>query len=358
MAAPAARSTVRRLGRAPDVVGTVVLVGCAAWALISAAGREARPEGMLLAVLAVTTGYVVGRISGSLVPVATASVMALGWLAGAIASSQDSFGTAVTVVSPPGDTGAVAALLVLAGGAACCAGTGARRPGARLALRLLALAIAGTGLLLGSVVGFIAALGVLLSSLAAARLRRRVPGLTGYALITVLVVGTSWAVAERALPEGLSVSLEGQLTQYRVELWHDAAGLAKDHPVRGAGPDRFGDLSPTAAQSLDNDGKPHSAPLQQAAEQGVVGVLLLGAVFGWLLYGLRRSPCSTPVVLTAGAALTALAALASVGNALSFTQVTAGAGLLAGLATARPAAGDGPPPGPALVDRTEAAADA
>lgn len=102
------------------------------------------------------------------------------------------------------------------------------------------------------------------------------------------------------------------------------------------GPGRFSELSPTVTQSLLPDGKPHSAPFQQAAEQGVVGVALLAAVFCWVLYALWRSPRPTPVVLTAGAALTALAAIAAVGNALSFTSVTAGAGLLAGLATARP----------------------
>ena len=84
------------------------------------------------------------------------------------------------------------------------------------------------------------------------------------------------------------------------------------------------------------DGKPHSAPLQQAAEQGLVGVVLLATVFGWVLYALWRTPRPTPVVLTAGAALTALAAIATVGDALSFTTVTVGAGLLAGFATARP----------------------
>lgn len=73
-----------------------------------------------------------------------------------------------------------------------------------------------------------------------------------------------------------------------------------------------------------------------------MGALLLGAAFGWLLYALWRSPRATPVVLSAGAALTALAAVATVGNALSFTPVTAGAGLLAGLATAR--SPDGAPP--------------
>ncbi|MEV7426631.1 O-antigen ligase family protein [Streptomyces sp. NPDC091212] len=355
MAAPAERSVLteaaRDRGRAADVLAAGALGGCAAWALISAAAGGGRPEGVLLAVLAVASGYVCGRICGSLVPVATATAMALVGLAGAVASSQGAFGAAVTVATPPGDAGAVTALLVLAAGAACCAASAARRPRTRSALWVLALVIAGVAILLGSVVGFLATLGVLLCSLAAARTRRRAVALAGFALLTAVVVGTGWAVAEQALPEGLSASLEGQLTQHRVRLWQDAAALAKEHPLLGVGPDRFGDLSAAAAQSPVNDGKPHSAPLQQAAEQGAVGVALLGAVYGGLLFALGRSRCSTPVVLTAGAALTALAALASVGNALSFTSVTAGAGLLAGLATARPAVAP-PPAAPAVWQDT------
>ena len=77
-----------------------------------------------------------------------------------------------------------------------------------------------------------------------------------------------------------------------------------------------------------------------AAQQGVVGVVLLAAVFGWLLYALWRSPRPTPVALTAAAALTALAAVATLGNALSFTAVAVGTGYLAGLATSRPYALD------------------
>ncbi|WP_046497100.1 O-antigen ligase family protein [Streptomyces odonnellii] len=333
---PLERSVVRERGSAPDVLGAAVLGGCALWALISAAGNGGRPEGVLLAVLAVTAGYACGRISGSLVPVGAASVTAVAGLAAAIASGHEGFGMALSVGTPPGDVGAVAGLLVLAAGAACCAAPAARPPAVRLALWLLALTITGAALLFGSIAGFIAVLGVVLCSLAAARTRRRAAGLAGLALVTALVVGMSWAVAEQALPEGLSVSIEGQLTQYRVALWQDAAELAEERPLLGSGPDRFGDLSPTATRALDSDGTPHSAPLQQAAEQGVVGVVLLGAVYGWLMYGLARSACSTPVALTAGAALTALAAVATVGNALSFTSVTAGAGLLAGLATARP----------------------
>ncbi|MEU8697035.1 O-antigen ligase family protein [Streptomyces sp. NPDC048680] len=337
-------------GNASDAAGAVILAACAIWSLVSATGRETRPEGVLLALLAVAAGFACGRICGTLLPVATATVAALAALVMALVWRDGMPGATATTDTAPGYTGAAAGLLVLAAGAACCAAAAARREPLRFTLRLLALGAACASLGLGSVAGCAAALGVLLCSLASARVRRRLPGLAGLALAAGLVVGISWAVAEDVLPDGLTISLEGQLTRNRVQLWQDAAHLAGQHPVRGIGPDRFAELSPTAQESLRSDGKPHSAPLQQAAEQGVVGVLLLGAAFGWLLYVLWRSPCSTPVVLTAGAALTALAALAGVGNALSFTPVTAGAGLLAGLASARQPIGDG---GPAPAIGTE-----
>ncbi|MFF3342705.1 O-antigen ligase family protein [Streptomyces flavidovirens] len=346
MAAPAVRSGARERGALTDAAGVVILGGCAVWSLVAAAGREARPEGVLLAVLAVAGGYACGRICGSLLPVAAASAAAIAALALAVPlraghGLPGDLAGAAAAGQRFGSTGASAALLALASGAACCAAWAARPRPLRLALRMLALGVAVTALVLGSVAGFAAALGVLLCSLAAGRVPRRGAGLAGLALAAGLVVGGSWAVTEDALPRGLTVSLEGQLTVNRVLLWRDALDLAKEHPARGAGPDRFGRLSPTAQQTPQSDGKPHSAPLQLAAEQGVAGVVLLGAAFGWLLYGLWRSPRDTPVVLTAAAALTAVAVLAGVGNALSFTAVTAGAGVVAGLATARRLSDDG-----------------
>jgi O-antigen ligase len=174
-------------------------------------------------------------------------------------------------------------------------------------------------------------------------MRHRGPGIAGLALAATTVTGLTWAVAGNAVPEGLAESLRGGLTPHRIELWREALHLAREDTALGVGPGRFGELSTTAAQSLLPDGKPHSAPLQLAAEQGVVGVVLLAAAFCWLLYALWRSPRSTPVVLTAGAALTVLAAISAVGNALSFTMVSVGAGLLAGLATAHPLADEASP---------------
>ncbi|MFB6946786.1 O-antigen ligase family protein [Streptomyces sp. NPDC060286] len=309
----------------------MILAACAIWSLISAAGRETGPEGVLLALLAVAAGFACGRICGTLLPVATATVAAVAALLLGLLSRHGVPGATATTDTAPGHAGAAAALLVLAAGAACCAAAASRQAPLRFALRLLALGAACAALTLRSVAGFAAAVGVLLCSLAAARMR---------ALATGLVVATSWAVAADALPQGLKVSLEGPLTAHRVQLWQDALELAGEHPVQGIGPGRFAALSPTVEQTVHSDGKPHSAPLQQAAEQGVTGVVLLGSSFGWLLYVLWHSPRSTAVVLTAGTTLTALAVLASVGNALSLTPVTAGAGLLAGLASARSPIGE------------------
>ncbi|MFJ6567597.1 O-antigen ligase family protein [Streptomyces sp. NPDC091292] len=312
----------------------VLLAACSVWSLITATAGAGRPEGVLLAVLAVAAAYACGRICGALLPVSAPGAGALAGVSLALLLPHTRLMPQET--SPLGRDGATAALLALATGAACCGAWAARRPAVRLALRLAAVGVVATALVLDSTAGFAVCVGVLLCSLAAARMRNRGLGLAGLGLATALTAGTTWAVAGGVLPYGLESALEGQLTPYRVLLWRDALDMAEARPALGAGPGRFGELSPTVAESLVPAGRPHSALLQQAAEQGVVGAGLLGAVFCWLLYALWRSPRSTPVVLTAGAALTAVAALATVGNALSFTAVTVGAGLLAGIATARP----------------------
>lgn len=331
----------RALARAPrphsgalDAAGIVILVCCGVWTLVAAAGRAARPEGTLLALLAVTAGYAAGRILGALLPVlapaaAAGAVLALVLVPPTRLSAHPD-------APPLGYANADAALLVLAVGAACCAAWAARGRAQRIGLRLAGLGAAVAALALGSAAGFAAGVAVTLCSLAAARMRRRVLGLCGLALAAALAVGGSYAVAEHTLPSGLSESLTGQLTQQRVDLWHEAVTLAVHHPLRGVGPERFAEESTALSSDTAADESPQSAPLQLAAEQGVPGAVLLAVAFGWLLCALWRSPRPTPVVLTAAAALTGLALLATVDHVLSYAVVTAGAGFLAGTATAHP----------------------
>ncbi|MET8828906.1 O-antigen ligase family protein [Streptomyces sp. NPDC004610] len=311
-----------------------VLGGCAIWSLITAAVQGGRPEGALLAVLAVAAGHAAGRIAGALLPVAAPGAAALAGIALPVTLPRLAPGPQP---GPPlGHLGATAALLTLAAGAACCAAWEASAPATRLLMRLLALAAAVTAAAVGSVTGAVACVVILLASLAAGRMRRRGPGVAGLALAAAGVTATTWAVAAKVLPDGPTRSLEGPLTAHRVELWREALRLLEREPLLGVGPGRFGELGPAPGTPLASDGKAHSALLQQAAEQGVIGVALLGAAFGWVLIALWQTARPTPVALTAGAALTAVAGIAAVGNALSFTAVTVGAGLLAGLATARP----------------------
>ncbi|MEU1852235.1 O-antigen ligase family protein [Streptomyces sp. NPDC019990] len=323
-----------------DAAGVAVLGVCAGWSLVTAAVHDGRPEGVLLAVLAVAAGYAAGRIGGALLPVGAPLAGALAGVGLTVAVPHLAPGPQIT--TPLGHAGATAAVLTLSAGAACCAAWAAPAPAVRFSLRLLAAGTAVLAGVLGSTTGCVTCFAVLLCSLVAGRTRRRGAGLAVLAAFAALVTAVTWAVAARAVPGGIVTALEGSLTPHRVQLWRDAWRLLLGDAALGAGPGRFGELSATSAQSSLSDGKPHSALLQQAAEQGVVGVALLAAAFGWMLYALWRGPRPTPVVLTAGSALTALAVIASVGNALSFTAVSVGVGLLAGMATARPLA-DEPP---------------
>ncbi|MBO0915343.1 O-antigen polymerase, partial [Streptomyces laculatispora] len=126
-------------GTASDAAGAVILAACAIWSLISAAGRETRPEGVLLALLAVAAGFACGRICGTLLPVTATTVAALAALVMALLWRDGVPGATATMDTAPGSTGASAGLLVLAAGAACCAAAAARRDSLRFTLRLLAL---------------------------------------------------------------------------------------------------------------------------------------------------------------------------------------------------------------------------
>ncbi|MFJ9037375.1 O-antigen ligase family protein [Streptomyces sp. NPDC102406] len=337
--AGAGRGMARRHGFG-DAAGLTVLGGCAVWSLVTATARGGRPEGTLLAVLAVAAGYACGRIGGALVPVAASAAAGIG---GLCLVAVDPHGVpAPETTAPLGHAGATAALFALSAGALCCAAWSARHRAPRIAWHVAAAGTAVPAAVVGSGAGTVACGGIVLCSLAAAGARRRPAGLVGFGLVTALVAALGAALAKGLLPSGPATTLADRLTPHRVLLWRDALRLAESEPLLGVGPGRFEELSRALPPSTPPDGKPHAALLQVAAEQGIVGAVLLAAAYGWVLYALWCSARPTPVVLAAGAALTAVAAMASVGNALSFTTVTAGVGLLAGIATAEPLT-DAPP---------------
>lgn len=337
---------------AVDVIGGLLLTGCASWSLYTASGRDAHPEGVLLGLLAVAAGYAAGRIAGAVAPVGSPAVIALA--VGVLALVAPGGLSGDPAAPPLHNADANGALIALAVGAACCAAQAARTPPAAgsspaatprharrllrpaFVLALLACALTAEAVTAGSTAAVLACLGTLILAVAVRMARRRLPALLLLGLCAVLA-GTAPLLLARSGTDPTASGGGPPVSAQRAALWHDAVQEAGGAPLRGVGPGRFTELSP-AAQDFSTPGGASSAALEVAAEQGVPGLCLLAASYGWMMWSLRRSPGSTPAALTAAGALTALAVEAAISPVLSFPGITAGAGLLVGMATARPLA--------------------
>jgi O-antigen ligase len=126
--------------------------------------------------------------------------------------------------------------------------------------------------------------------------------------------------------------VDSTLTERRLVLWNDALSIVSKRPLAGVGPGRFQLASPTARADADARWAHHGF-LQQAAETGVIGFVLLVALFLWGFFKLWAGPPDAIAVLGA-AALAALGIHACVDYVLHFPAVPMAAGLLVGAATA------------------------
>jgi O-antigen ligase len=299
-----------------DVVGFLLLAACAAWTDYCASGREAHPEGVLLGLLAVSAGYATGRITGALAPLGGLVVPAV-----AAAVFAPSFGVRIV-----GDD-AVAALLSLAVGAACCAGYAARERGLRWTARgcvLLAMVLAAESLLTNATLGALACGGTLVVAGSVYRTRNRGRALVLLGFCTLLAVGGVLLFAHSGGVDPAAGGPAAEVSAQRLALWRDAWHGVVQQPWRGVGPGDFA------------DGSASSAALEQAAEQGWPGLALLGGAYVWCLWALGRSPRPTPAVLSAAGAMTALGVQAAATPVLSVPAVVVCGGLLLGLGVARP----------------------
>jgi O-antigen ligase len=104
------------------------------------------------------------------------------------------------------------------------------------------------------------------------------------------------------------------ISEDRVALWHDALTIVAREPFLGVGVGGFATTSDTASADLDLRWA-HNEFLQTAAEAGLVGFVLLIAVFVWGFYGLWAAP-SHVITALAAAALALLAIHASVDHVL------------------------------------------
>lgn len=312
-------------------VGGITLIGLMlAWTLVTSIQREgARP----VPVLALLVGVVVVAGGARWLPTdARARVPGLVAVAvgGALALSFPEVLRAGG--APTGYANANATLASLGAVSAMAAGALNPRRG-RVAWLLLAVMLAGAVGATGSVAGLLTLAVVVVLALGAGLSRSTTAAVVGGLVAVSLTLGATTAIAEGADPLGL-----GHRSALRGDLWASALDAIRDHPLRGLGPGGYEHLAPVSG---DADLRwAHHGYLQQGADQGIPGLVLLLALVGWgyaRLWASRGSPAAR--VLTGASALTIVCLHASVDHVLHHAVVPLVAGLLFGWSIA-PAASD------------------
>lgn len=317
-------------------IGAVLLVVLLVWAQVSAAvaGGSAGPFSWLL--ISCAGAYGIGFLAGRRWAFVVAATVGVGVALAFVLSPGSFSGRPLAAPLHYGNAnGALAAV-----GAAACALLATRlRPAA---LRWVTFAVAASFVAVAvatrSQAGAIAAL-VVIVVVALALVTRRTRALALAVPVAVAAVALASIALGAAHRQGAETQpslvhqAERALSERRVALWHDALVLTADHPVVGVGPGRFAEESPVARSDTDTAWA-HSGWLQQSAEQGLVGLLLLGGLVVWAWLPLLAAARSGSVTAVAGsAALGALLLCAGVDYVLHFAVLPILAAALVATAT-------------------------
>jgi O-antigen ligase len=321
-----------------------VAIIAAGWGFLAATGRAARPWPQALLLVATAGVYAGAHLVAGRRPAAVPATVAMGVLV--LFAANPSFTSGEPLAGPLGYGNANAAMLVQGSVAAAMCLVLIRHPLHRAFGALALLGLAAATVPTRSSAGVALAAVVVVAAAAA----------TVVAPVRTVVAGTAIAVAVVFLATvALGVSFSGAdggvvdrtvaetLTSRRAALWYDAARITRAAPLRGAGPGRFADESPVARSDADARWA-HSLLLQQAAETGLPGALLLLALIALTLAELYHAGGSPPARMLAAVGLGALLLHASIDYVVHFPAVPLAAAALAGAASATPRLGRSSPP--------------
>jgi O-antigen ligase len=145
-------------------------------------------------------------------------------------------------------------------------------------------------------------------------------------IVVTIVVGSLYT-RDRSTP--LARLVDATVTERRQALWHDALVLTAGHPILGVGPGRFGVESPVARSDRDEPWA-HEEFLQASAEMGVLGGVLLAAIFGLGFARLAVRPHVDAIAVLAAASLAVLGVHACIEYVLQRPAVPFAAAALVG----------------------------
>jgi O-antigen ligase len=319
-----------------DAVGVGIATALAAWTWVASTveGGDPVPKILLLAGCAVV--YALARLVSPFARfIAPAAVVAMAAIV-VIASPDEVFGRSPFVI-PFGYAhftwaffvqASVAALMmaavpgplmirVLAGIAALALatipfGTVVAGPAVVVAILAVALVLGRPPWARLAVIacGVVAAVGLTGTALLGARYT----GLERHGTLEALLHATSNACNGRECSPAGVESVERlvyrAVAERRVALWHDAVVLIQEQPLFGVGPGRFSSASPIASTDRDEPWA-HQEFLQQGAETGWPGLVLLVLLFAWGFARLAAVGHPDPVTVLGAVSLALLALHAS-----------------------------------------------
>jgi hypothetical protein len=329
-------NTSGRRGRELDRIAVTLLLLLATWALVSASGRSgSRPGPVVLLVASSGALVVAGRLVGRRARAAVPGVVAVG-VGGAVLLTLPEIWAAGGAPTGYGNANACLASLGAVSAVAC--GCLTEELATRRGFAGLAALMAGAVFATASTAGLLVLAAAAVLTVAALATRHAAAAVVGGLVVLSLALGVTTAIAKGSDLFGLR-----ERSGVRADLWSEAVELAEADPLRGVGAGSFADAS---GVSTDPDLRwAHADFLQQAAEQGVIGLTLLlalvGCAFARLWVG-RRPRVRT---LTGTAALTVVSLHATVDHVVAHATVPLTLAVLVGWATvdlpdARPAQRD------------------
>jgi hypothetical protein len=314
-----------------DVAGLVLGGGCAVVAAV-VAGRTGTDALPLVGLLSVAVATVAGAFAvGARTRRAFVAIGVAAWAAWILWRWR---GTILTgpLNGPFGYRNAAGAFLSLGAVAALMAAASLRRwwwvvLGVATAIGLGTAAVAASAASMAP----LALSPLALLALGGRRGARVAIAICGLAFVTVLA-STVWLGVTRdpgSAPTGIAARIaDAGLTQRRLDLWHDALTILRHHPD-GIGLGRFHEVSPTALSDADAM-YAHNQFLEQGAELGWAGLVLLTGLFAWGLLRLWMVPSADVVTALAAAAVAGLGIHASVDYVLRTPDVVVAVAALLG----------------------------
>jgi O-antigen ligase len=174
------------------------------------------------------------------------------------------------------------------------------------------------------------AIGLLVHSLGGARIAiASCAALFIVALATTIVLGSTYEARDRS--SLVDRIVDANIDERRAVLWHEAFVMMSERPAAGVGIGGFQVLSPTARSDPDARWA-HNSYLQQGAESGVMGLILVTCLFGWGFASLGATGNPDAVSVLGAVALAALGIHAGVDYILHFPAVPVTAAALVGAA--------------------------